>query len=193
MSLLLYIAILWLFAPVIAWDTEWRAVDRNLAEAVLSDCARLMVTSLFLPLILRCFFSTLGGVLTSLKLGGTAVYVLMVFIIELLCTISSNAGLSSESDEYRSLYPLEVGVGGAQFGIRRTAFSIEAGGTVESIVVFEMEGEWTCLAEIWSDEESSYTRLAAGLLTRAWSVFQGNLVLNLSTILADAVTSFRHM
>ena len=35
---------------------------------------------------------------------------------------------------------------------------------MESIVVFDMEGEWTCLAEIWSDEESSDTLLAAGLL-----------------------------
>ena len=64
---------------------------------------------------------------------------------------------------------------------------------MESIVVFDMEGEWTCLAEIWSDEESSDTLLAAGLLNLAWSVLQGNLVLNLSTILANAVTSFRHM
>ena len=37
-------------------------------------------------------------------------------------------------------------------GIRRTELFIEAVGTVESINVFEMEGEWTCLAEIWSDE-----------------------------------------
>ena len=65
---LLYIAILRLFARVIAWDTEWREVDRNLAEAVLSDCARLIVASLVLPLTLRCFFSTLVGVLTSVKL-----------------------------------------------------------------------------------------------------------------------------
>ena len=34
-SFLLYIAILWLFAQVIALDTECREVDRNLAEAVL--------------------------------------------------------------------------------------------------------------------------------------------------------------
>ena len=64
---------------------------------------------------------------------------------------------------------------------------------MESIVVFDMEGEWTCPAEIWSDEESSDNLLAAGLLNIAWSVLQGNLVLNLSTILANAVTSFRHM
>ena len=120
-------------------------------------------------------------------------YLLMGFIIELISTISSNTGSSSESGEYRSLYLLEVGVGAARFGIMRNVLSIEAGGTVESIFVFEMEGEWTCLAEIWSGEESSDTRLEIGLLTRAWYVFQGNLMLNLSTILVDEVTSFRHM
>ena len=41
-SFLLYIAILRLFSRVIAWDTEWRAVDRNLDEAVLSDFAHLI-------------------------------------------------------------------------------------------------------------------------------------------------------
>ena len=45
------------------------------------------------------------------------------------------------------LYPLEVGVSATRFGIRRTLFSIGAGGTVESSVEFEMEGEWTCIAE----------------------------------------------
>ena len=40
-------------------------------------------------------------------------YVLMGFIIELLSTISSYTGSSSESDEYRLLFPLEVGVGAA--------------------------------------------------------------------------------
>ena len=60
---------------MIDWDTEWRAVDRNLAEAVLSDCAHLIVASLVLLLILLCFFSTFGGVLTSVKFGGNTVYV----------------------------------------------------------------------------------------------------------------------
>ena len=150
MSFLLYIAILILFAQVIAWDTEWRAVDRNLAEAVLLYFSRLIFASLVLPLILSCLFSTLGGLLTSVKLGGITVYVLMGFIIELLSTISLNTGSSSESDEYRLLYPLEVGVGAARFVIRRTVWSSESGGTVEYIVVFKMEGGWTCLAEIWS-------------------------------------------
>ena len=67
------------------------------------DWACLIVASRVLPLIFRCFFSTLGGVLTSVNLGGTTMYVLMVFIIGLLSTISSNTGSSSESDEYRSL------------------------------------------------------------------------------------------
>ena len=66
-------------------------------------------------------------------------YVLMGFI-ELLSTISSNTGSSPDSDEYRSLYPLEVVVGEARFGIRRTVFAMESGGTVESIVMFEIEG-----------------------------------------------------
>ena len=51
-----------------AWDTEWREVYRNLDEAVLSDCARLIVASLVMPIILRCFFRTLVGVITSVKL-----------------------------------------------------------------------------------------------------------------------------
>ena len=76
-------------------------------------------------------------------------YVLMGFI-ELLSTIYSNTGSLSESDEYRSFYLLEVGVGAARFGIRRTVFAMGDGGTVDSIAVFEMEREWTCLAEIWS-------------------------------------------
>ena len=150
---------------MISWDTDWRAVDRNLAEAVLSDWACLILEILFLTLFLRCFFSTLGGVLTIFKLGGTTVYVLMGFILELLSTISLNTRLSSESDEYKSLYPLEVGIVAAPFGIRRTGLYIESGGTVESMFVCDMEGGWTCLANILSDEESSATFLAAGLVT----------------------------
>ena len=58
MYLFLYIAIFLVFARVIAWDTEWRAVDRKQAEAVLSECARFIVASLVLPLILRFFLNT---------------------------------------------------------------------------------------------------------------------------------------
>ena len=43
-----------------------------------------------------------------------------------------------------------MGVGAIRFGIRKTVFAMRAGDTVESIVVFEMEGEWTCLEEIRS-------------------------------------------
>ena len=34
-SVLLYIAILLVFVEVIAWDNEWRAVNKNRAKAVL--------------------------------------------------------------------------------------------------------------------------------------------------------------
>ena len=53
-----------------------------------------------------------------------------------------------------------MGVGATRFGIRRTVFYMGAGGTVEYIVVFEMKGEWMCLAEIWSEEDSSDIRLS---------------------------------
>ena len=63
-------------------------------------------------------------------------------------------------------------IGGAgRLGIRRTELFIEAGGIVDSIVVLDMEGEWTCLAKILLDEESSETLFAAGLSTLAGSVF----------------------
>ena len=84
-----------------------------------------------------------------------------------------------------------MGVGAARFGIRITILAIGSGGTVDYIVVFEIEGEWTGLAEIWSEEESSDIRLETGLLTQSWSAIQWNLVLNRSNILADAVTSFQ--
>ena len=64
---LLYRAILSVCARVIAWETEWRAVDRNLAGAVVSDCACFIVASCVLPLMLRCFLSSLVGVLVSVK------------------------------------------------------------------------------------------------------------------------------
>ena len=52
-SLLLYMDILLMFAQVIAWDTEWSAVDRKRAEDVVSNCARFIVSSLVLPIILH--------------------------------------------------------------------------------------------------------------------------------------------
>ena len=60
-------AILLVFARVIFWDTEWRALDRKRAKAVVSECARFIVESLVLPLISRCFLSTLVGVLAIVK------------------------------------------------------------------------------------------------------------------------------
>ena len=54
-----------------ACDTEWRAVDRNLLEAVVSDCDIFVVVSCVLRLVPRCFFSTLVGVLASVELRGT--------------------------------------------------------------------------------------------------------------------------
>ena len=97
-SLLLYIVILLVFAQVIAWDAEWRAVDRKRVEAVVSDCACFIVTSLGLPIILRCFLSTLCGVLSSVEGGGTTMYVLMGLKF-LLSTISSNTGSLSDFNE----------------------------------------------------------------------------------------------
>ena len=40
-----------------------------------------------------------------------------------------------------------MGVGATRFGIRRTVFAMGVGGTVESSVEFDTEGEWTHLAE----------------------------------------------
>ena len=75
-----------------------------------------------------------------------------------------NNGSSSDSEEYRSAYPCEVGIGAAWFGRRRRIFSIGACGTLESSVEFDIEGEWTRLAETWLKDRSSDTILATGLL-----------------------------
>ena len=45
------------------------------------------------------------------------------------------------------MYPSEVGIDATRFGIRRTVFAMGAGGDVEYNVEFEIEGEWTRLAE----------------------------------------------
>ena len=66
-SLLLYMAILLGCAQVIARDTECRAVDKNLVEAVVLDCAIFIVVSIVLTLILHCFLITLVGVIASVK------------------------------------------------------------------------------------------------------------------------------
>ena len=52
-SLLLYMAILLGCAQDIARDTECRAVDKNLVEAVVLDCASFIIAIFSLPLILR--------------------------------------------------------------------------------------------------------------------------------------------
>ena len=48
-----------------------------------------------------------------------------------------------------------MSVGATRFDIMRTLFAMGAGGNVESIVELEMEGEWTRIAETWSEEYSS--------------------------------------
>ena len=40
-------------------------------EAVVSECARFIVASCVLTLVLRCYFNTLVGVLASVKRGDT--------------------------------------------------------------------------------------------------------------------------
>ena len=70
-----------MWARVMACETEWREVDRNLADAVVSDWGLFIVASCVLPLFLLCFFSTLIGVLYSVKRGGTTEYVLMEFTV----------------------------------------------------------------------------------------------------------------
>ena len=41
---------------------------------------------------------------------------------------------------------------------------MKSGGMVKSSVEFEIEGEWTRLAETWSEDKSSDTLFAASLL-----------------------------
>ena len=54
-SVLLYRAIFSVWTRGIAWETEWREVDRTLAEVFVSDCARFIVAICVLPLVLRFF------------------------------------------------------------------------------------------------------------------------------------------
>ena len=46
-----------------ACDTEWRAVDKNLVEAVVSNHALFILAICVLHLFLQCLFSKLVGVL----------------------------------------------------------------------------------------------------------------------------------
>ena len=63
-------------------------------------------------------------------------------------------------------YPFEVGIGATWFGRKRRLFSIEAGGTLELSVEFDIEDEWTRLAETWLEARLSDTLFATGLLVR---------------------------
>ena len=56
---------------MMACDTELRAVDHNISEDLVSNCAIFMVDILLLNMVLQRFFSTLFGVITSATLGGT--------------------------------------------------------------------------------------------------------------------------
>ena len=76
-------------------DTEWRAVDKNIEEAVVSDCGIFILASCVLRLMLHRFFGTLFCVLASVKLVGNTEYILMGFTVLLVLTISSNTGYLS--------------------------------------------------------------------------------------------------
>ena len=56
-----------------------------------------------------------------------------------------------------------------------------------------VDGECTRLAEVVSYTDSSEALLAPSLVGRDWSGSLGDSLLKFSTIVADAVTSFRHM
>ena len=56
-SELLYNAILLVWSSVMACDTDWREVNRNLVEAVVSDCALCIVASCVLCLFLHFYLS----------------------------------------------------------------------------------------------------------------------------------------
>ena len=82
-----------------ACDIEWREVDKNLYDAVVSNCDIFIVAICFLRLVLQRLFSTLVGDLTSVTLGGTTKYLLMGLTVLFLLTISSNAVALSKSDK----------------------------------------------------------------------------------------------
>ena len=88
--------ILLVCAQMLACDTECRAVDRNIVEAVVFICACFIVPRYFRRCVLCCFFSTLFDVLACVVLRGTIEYVLMGFMV-LLLTIYSNTCSSSDS------------------------------------------------------------------------------------------------
>ena len=81
---------------MMACDTEWRAVDNNIVEDLVSCCALFIVARYFLRLFLRIFFITLVGVIDSVELIGTTEYVFMDFTVLSLLDIPSNTGALSE-------------------------------------------------------------------------------------------------
>ena len=74
---------------MMACCTELRSVDKNINYDKVPDCALCIVAIYFLRLVLRYFFITLVGVLSSATIRGTTKYLLMGFIV-LLITIFSN-------------------------------------------------------------------------------------------------------
>ena len=84
---------------MMACDTEWRAVGKNLADDIVSECALFIVVSCVLRLVLCLFFINLVGVLASVELRDTTEYALMEFAVLSLLTISSNTGFLSEFKE----------------------------------------------------------------------------------------------
>ena len=96
-------------------------------------------------------------------------------------------------------YPLEVGIGADWFGIRRRFVSGETGGTLYLIggyrgnYVVGIDGECTHLSETLSYAVSSEARFVPVLLGQDWLVILEDFLLKWSTIVANAVTSFRKM
>ena len=59
-----------------------------------------------------------------------------------------------------------MGIGAAWFGRSIRFLFIGTGGRLDSSVEVEIEGEWTRLAETWSEARLSYSIFTTGLLVR---------------------------
>ena len=59
-----------------------------------------------------------------------------------------------------------MGIGAAWFGRRGRFFSIRAGGTLESSGGTKIKGGWNRIASMWSEDRSSDTIFATGLLVK---------------------------
>ena len=66
-------------------------------------------------------------------------------------------------------------------------------GRVGCDYIVGMDRECTRIVEAVSDPVSFEARIAPGLVGQVWSGVLWNFLLNLSKIVADAVTSFWHM